>query len=79
VTEDKKLEYALWMTDKRLRAIAALKVELAMTEAHAKRLSTVAPNLADTEQQHEMAALVKEENHRAEILRRQIHLLRGQA
>jgi hypothetical protein len=65
------------MTDKRLRAIAALEVELAMTEAHAKRLSTVALNLADAEQQREMAELVQEENDRAEILRRQIHLLRG--
>jgi hypothetical protein len=50
-----------------------------MTEAHAKRLSTVAPIPADTEQQHAMAALVKEENDRAEILRQQIHLLRGDA
>jgi hypothetical protein len=39
----------------------------------------VAPNSADTEQQHAMAALVQEENDRAEILRRQIHLLRGDA
>jgi rubrerythrin len=65
------------MTDKRLRAIAALEVEVEMTEAHVKRLSTVAHNLAHPEQQHAMAALVKEENDRAELLRRQIHLLRG--
>ena len=77
MTEDQNLGYPLRMTDKRLRAIAALEVELAMTEAHAKRLSTVAPNSADTEQQHAMAALVQEENDRAEILRQQIHLLRG--
>jgi hypothetical protein len=65
------------MTNKRLRAIAALEVELAMTEAHARRLSTVAPNSADPEQKHALAALVKEENDRAEILRRQIPLLKG--
>ncbi len=65
------------MTNKRLRAIAALEVELAMTQAHAKRLSTVPPKLDDPERQHAMAALVQEENDRAELLRRQIHLLRG--
>jgi len=48
-----------------------------MTEAHVKRLSAVAPNLADPERQYAMAALVQEENDRAELLRRQIHLLRG--
>ena len=64
------------MTNKRLRAIAALEVELAMTEAHAKRLSTVAPYSTDPEQKHALAALVKEENDRAETLRRQIHLLK---
>ncbi len=77
MTADNKLGYAFLMTDKRLRAIAALEVELAMTEAHAKRLSTVAPNSTNPEQQHAMAALVKEENDRAEILRRQIHVLRS--
>ena len=65
------------MMDKRLRAVAALEVELAMTEAHAGRLSRVAPNSTNPEQNHAMAALVKEENDRAEMLRRQIHLLRG--
>jgi len=65
------------MTNKRLRAIAALEVELTMTEAHAKRLSTVTPNSTDPEQEHALAALVKEENDRAEMLRRQIHLLKG--
>lgn len=67
------------MTDKRLRAIAALEVEVEMTEAHVKRLSTVAPDSADPARQQAMAALVKEENERAELLRRQIHLLRDQA
>jgi hypothetical protein len=71
------LGYALSMTNKRLRAIAALEVELTMTEAHAKRLSTATPNSTDPEQEHALAALVKEENDRAEMLRRQIHLLKG--
>ena len=65
------------MTSKRLREIAALEVELAMTEAHARRISSVEPTSADPERQQAMAALVKEENDRAEILRRQIRLLRG--
>jgi hypothetical protein len=65
------------MTNKRLRAIAALEVELAMTEAHARRLSTVASNSTDPEQEQALAALVKEENDRAEKLRRQVHLLKG--
>lgn len=78
VTADNKLAYALPMTNKRLRAIAALEVELAMTEAHAKKLSAVPPDLDDPERRHAMAALVKEENDRAEILRRRIHLLRVQ-
>jgi hypothetical protein len=67
------------MTDKRQRVIAALEVEVAMTEAHAKRLSTVAPNPADPEQRYDMAALVKEEGTRAEMLRQQIRLLRDHA
>ena len=65
------------MTDKRLRAIAALEVELAMTEAHARRLSFT-PNPADPEQQRGIATLLKEENDRAEMLRRQIHVPRSQ-
>lgn len=77
VTEDNELGYAFRVTNKRLRAIAALEVELEMTEAHARRLSSVAPNSADPEHQHAMAALAKEENDRAELLRRQIHLLQG--
>jgi hypothetical protein len=67
------------MTDKRQRAIAALEVELAMTEAHAKKLSTVAPNSGNPEQQREIAALANEETERAEMLRRQIRLLRDRS
>lgn len=65
------------MPSKRLREIAALEIELAMTEAHARRISSVEPASADPERQQAMAAVVKEENDRAEILRRQIRLLRG--
>ena len=59
--------------------IAALEVEAAMTEAHAKRLSNVAPNLADSEHKREMAALVKEETERAKTIRERIRLLREQS
>ncbi len=62
------------MTDKGQRVIAALEVEAAMTEAHAKRLSNV--NLADPERQRAMVALVKEETDRATTIREQIRLLR---
>ena len=65
------------MTDRRLREIAALEVELAMTEAHARRLSAVAPNLANSDEENEMAALLKEENDRAEVLKRKIRLLKS--
>ena len=65
------------MTDKSQRVIAALEVEAAMAEAHAKRLSNTAP-LADPERQREVAALVKEETDRAQTLRGQIRLLRDQ-
>jgi rubrerythrin len=64
------------MTDKNQRVIAALEVEAAMTEAHAKRLSSVAPNLADPEPQRVMAALAKEETDRTNATREQIRLLR---
>jgi hypothetical protein len=67
------------MTDKRRRAIAALEVELAMTEAHARKLSSTAPNSDDPRQHREIAALIKEENERAEQLRRQLRLLRDQS
>ncbi len=65
------------MTNKRQREIAALDVEAAMAEAHAKRLSSIAPNPADPERQREMAALVKEETDRAKTIREQIRLLRN--
>jgi hypothetical protein len=58
------------MTDKSQRVIAALEVEAAMAEAHAKRLSNAAPNLADPERQREIAALVKEETDRAQTINR---------
>ena len=64
------------MTYKNQRVIAALEVEAAMTEAHAKRLASVAPNLADPERQREMEALVKEETDRAKTIREQIRLRR---
>jgi hypothetical protein len=50
-----------------------------MTEAHAKRLSNAAPNLADPEQQPEMAVLAKEETDRAKTIREQIRLQRDHA
>jgi hypothetical protein len=64
------------MTNKRQREIAALDLEAAMAEAHAKRLSNIAPNLADPEKQREITALVEEETDRAKTIRGQIHLLR---
>lgn len=74
-----KTGVTLPMSDKRLRVIAGLEVELAMTEAHAKKLSSTSPNLAAPDKQREMAALIKEENDRAEQLRRQLQLLRDQS
>lgn len=67
------------MTDKRRRAIAALEVELAMTEAHARKLSSTAPTSGDPNQHREIAALIKEENERAEKLKEQLRLLRDQS
>jgi hypothetical protein len=67
------------MTNKRLREIAALEVELQMTEAHAKKLSSSTPDVTDSEGQNQMAVLLKEENDRAEELRRKIRLLRNQS
>jgi hypothetical protein len=64
------------MTNKRQREIAALDVEAAMAETHAKRLSNIVPNLADPEKQREITALVKEETDRAKTIRGQIRLLR---
>jgi hypothetical protein len=78
MTADWELGYSLPMTDKSQRVIAALEVEAAMAEAHAKRLSNTAPNLANPERQREIAALVKEETDRAQTIRVQIRLLRNQ-
>ena len=64
------------MKDKLERVIAALEVEAAMIESHAKRLSNFAPHLADPEQHREIIGLAKEEADRAEAIRRQIRLLR---
>ena len=74
-----RLTMPLIMTNKRLREIAALEVEIQMTEAHVKKLSSSAPNVTDSEGQNQMAALLNEENDRAEELRRKIHLLRNQS
>jgi bacterioferritin (cytochrome b1) len=63
------------MTDKSRRAIAALEAELAIAEAHAKKLSTAMPSLSDPIQKDAMAALLKEENDRAERLRNKLRLL----
>ena len=65
------------MTENRLREIAALEVELAMTEAHARKLSTMAPVSTNSGEDNQMAALLKEENDRAEMLRRKIRTLRN--
>jgi hypothetical protein len=65
------------MIDKRRRAIAALEIELKMTEANVNKLSNSAPT-ADPSQQNEIAALIKEENERAEHLRRQLLQLQSQ-
>jgi len=56
------------MTDRRQRIIAAL-VEVAMTEANAKRFSAIAPDLAAPEQQDEMTALAKGKKTKAEMLK----------
>jgi predicted oxidoreductase (fatty acid repression mutant protein) len=65
------------MMDNRRRAIAALEVELQMTETTVKKLSSAAPT-ADPSQQNEIAALIKEENERAEQLRHQLLELQNQ-
>jgi hypothetical protein len=79
VTGNNRLGCPFSKTDKRLLAIAALGVEVEMTEAHVRRLSTIRPELTDSEQQDKIAALVKEEKDRAEMLRRKIDSLRDQA
>ncbi len=63
------------MTDKHLREIAALEIELAMTEAHAKKLSAASLNGSDEE--NPIAALVQEEKVRAEALRKKIRVLKN--
>ena len=63
------------MTDKHLREIAALEIELAMTEAHARKLYAASLNGSDEE--NPMAALLQEENVRAEELRQKIRVLRN--
>ena len=60
------------------RQLAVLEVDLTMTEDHAKKLSSSAASSAEPSQQREIAALIKEENGRAEELRRQLRLLRDQ-
>ena len=65
--------------DKHRRAIAALEAEVAMTEAHAKKLSATLARLMDPKQRDEMTALLKEESDRAEQLRQQLRLLRASA
>ena len=65
--------------DRHRRAIAALEAEVAMTEAHAKKLSTTLARLTDPKQRDEMTALLKEESDRAEQLRQQLRLLRASA
>lgn len=44
--------------DKQLHAIAAIKIELARTEAHIQKLSVSTQNLADPNKQHEFATLI---------------------
>lgn len=70
---------ALSAADKRRRAIAALEAEVAMTEAHAKKLSAILARLTDPGHRDEMTALLKEENDRAEQLRQQLRRLRAPA
>ena len=63
------------MTNKHLREIAALEIELEMTEAHARKLSAASLNGSDEE--NPMAALLQEENDRAEALRQKIRVLKN--
>jgi len=77
--ESNNLGGSFSVADKNRRAIAALEVELAMTEAHAEKLSTNLARLMDPRQRNEMTTLVKEEIDRAEQLREQLRLLRASA
>ena len=63
------------MKEKLERVIAALEVEAAMMESHARRVLEMVPSLAGDEQRHEMLQLAKEETDRAEAIKRQIRLL----
>jgi hypothetical protein len=58
------------------RAIAVLEVEAKMLEAHAEKLSIMALQLADPEQQREIMKLSHEEMENAGGIRRQIRLLK---
>lgn len=63
------------MTDKHRREIAALEIELEMTEAHARKLLADGLNSCDAE--NPRAALLQEENDRAEALREKIRVLKN--
>jgi hypothetical protein len=63
------------VTDKHLREIAALEVELAMTEAHARKLA--AGSLNGSDEEIPIAALLREEIDRAEALRQKIRALKN--
>lgn len=68
---------ALSVADKHRRAIAALEAEVAMTEAHAKKIAATLARLTDPGQRNELTALLKEESDRAEQLRQQLRLLKS--
>jgi len=58
------------------RAIAVLKVEAKMLEAHAEKLSIMARQLADPEHQREIIKLAHAQTEKAEGIRRQVRLLK---
>ncbi len=64
------------MQHKPQHAIAVLEVEAKMLEAHAEKLSIMASQLADPEQQREILNLSHEETENAAGIRRQIRLLK---
>jgi hypothetical protein len=64
------------MKNRAERTIATLEVEAAMAEMHANRLAQMAPQLTNPERKRELIRLSKEERERAQVLRRQITLLR---
>jgi len=61
------------MTDKHLREIAALEIELAMTEAHARKLAAS----LNSSKENPIAMLLQEENDRAEALRQKIRVFKN--